>query len=483
MATIAENIQTLRSIKSDIKNAIIQKGGSVTDAFGTYAQAITNLPSGGGGGTEIEDALVTRTLSGTYYNDRVSVVGDYAFYSCSNLISVSFPNCTSVGKSTFAYCSTLQSISLPNCLYLDSHALSACSALTNVSLPLCISINTEAMFRCDALTSVDLPKCEYLNTQVFGFCSSLTNVNLQDCISIGDYTFRYCSALPYIDLPNCTSIGNYAFENCGVLSVIKIPKVLSLSRYVFSNCSSLRQLYINGGSQIVNLNAYASYIFSGLSLAVIYVPSSLYSSYVYSTYSYWGRMSSFFAAYTSSIQSIYLSLQNGTSSVIELNTTFMPQISWFMENYSTNPITMIDAPNCESIMKNGVRLLSYVTSVSLPNCRYIDDFGMKSMTNLTEINLPNLEYTNNSPFAYCSSVSIIKIPICKSLGTNAFSFCYDLKEVYLNSVTSVTSINTYTFSNCPNLTSVYVPASLVDAFKTAQYWSSISNKIVAYTGA
>ena len=53
MATIAENIQTLRSIKSDIKNAIIQKGGSVTDAFGTYAQAITDLPSGGGGNEDL----------------------------------------------------------------------------------------------------------------------------------------------------------------------------------------------------------------------------------------------------------------------------------------------------------------------------------------------------------------------------------------------------------------------------------------------
>ena len=95
MATITENIQTLKSIKSDIKNAIIQKGGSVTDAFGEYAQAITNLPSGGGG-TEIEDALITRTLS-VYSNDRVSVVGDYTFYTYSNLTSVSLPNCISIG--------------------------------------------------------------------------------------------------------------------------------------------------------------------------------------------------------------------------------------------------------------------------------------------------------------------------------------------------------------------------------------------------
>ena len=101
MATITENIQTLRSIKSDIKNAIIQKGGSVTDAFGTYAQAITNLPSGGGGGTEMEDALVMRTISGTYYNDRVSEVGVGAFAYYSNLASISLPNCIRVNAYAF----------------------------------------------------------------------------------------------------------------------------------------------------------------------------------------------------------------------------------------------------------------------------------------------------------------------------------------------------------------------------------------------
>ena len=62
----------------------------------------------------------------------------------------------------------------------------------------------------------------------------------------------------------------------------------------------------------------------------------------------------------------------------------------------------------------------------------------------------------------------------------AFYDCSNLSQVYLNSVTSVTTIQSNTFSNCPKLTSIYVPASLVDAFKTASNWSSISDKIVAY---
>ena len=135
MATIAENIQTLRSIKSDIKNAIIQKGGSVTDAFGTYAQAITDLPSGGGGGTEIEDALVQRTISGTYYNNRVSRVGGYVFTQNYGLLSVNLLNCTYIGDYAFSGCYSLSSINIPLCNFVGNNAFTNCNRLSSVNLP------------------------------------------------------------------------------------------------------------------------------------------------------------------------------------------------------------------------------------------------------------------------------------------------------------------------------------------------------------
>ena len=258
MTTIAENIQTLRSIKSDIKNAITDKGGSVGNDFKTYAQAITNLPSGGGGGTEIEDAFVTGTLSGIYSNDRVSMVGSYAFYSCKNLTSVNLPNCISVGMNAFAYC----------------------DSLTHVSLLLCKYLMDKAFYENIVLQSIILPNCSYIGVSAFAFCSTLSFVNLPLCKSFDDGYFGKCSA-----------------------------------------------------------------------------------------------------------------------------------------------------------------------------------------------------------FAYCSELSIVKIPLCSYIGEGTFRECINLKEVYLNRVTSVATISANTFLECPNLTSVYVPSSLVNAFKTAQYWSSISNKIVAYTGA
>lgn len=51
MATIAEQLTQLASIKSDIKDAIEAKGETVgDDAFSTYATHIGNISSGGGGG-------------------------------------------------------------------------------------------------------------------------------------------------------------------------------------------------------------------------------------------------------------------------------------------------------------------------------------------------------------------------------------------------------------------------------------------------
>ena len=143
MATIAENIQTLRSIKSDLKNAITNKGGSVGNDFKTYAQAITNLPSGGGGGTENEDGLVTRRLS-VYSNDRVSMVGNYAFANCTSLISITLPLCEYIGSSAFYSCISLTSVNLPLCSSIESTAFNNCRALPYVNLPNCTFISALA---------------------------------------------------------------------------------------------------------------------------------------------------------------------------------------------------------------------------------------------------------------------------------------------------------------------------------------------------
>lgn len=60
-----------------------------------------------GGGTETEDALVTRQISGVYTNNRVSSIGANAFKSCSGLTEVRFDKAASVGNAAFSSCSNI----------------------------------------------------------------------------------------------------------------------------------------------------------------------------------------------------------------------------------------------------------------------------------------------------------------------------------------------------------------------------------------
>lgn len=61
MATISENLQTIKDSTDAIKQAIIDKGGEITGDITTWADAINGI-SGGGGSTE-EDLIFTGTLS------------------------------------------------------------------------------------------------------------------------------------------------------------------------------------------------------------------------------------------------------------------------------------------------------------------------------------------------------------------------------------------------------------------------------------
>jgi len=78
------NHSSLTDLFTDIASAIRAKTGDsgaiVADAF---PSAIAAIPSGGGGNTDAEDGMITRTLSGSYENSRITAIGNYAFFLCS----------------------------------------------------------------------------------------------------------------------------------------------------------------------------------------------------------------------------------------------------------------------------------------------------------------------------------------------------------------------------------------------------------------
>ena len=127
-------------------------------------------PSGSGGSTDNEDAIVGRTIT-SYSNSRVTSIGWYAFYGCSNLTSVSFPSVVTCGGNAFT----------------------ACSLLTDVQIPLLTEVTTNMFMSCSSLVKIKLPVLQNINYNGFAYSGSfeiLILPNTQMCTLSNGNAFR-----------------------------------------------------------------------------------------------------------------------------------------------------------------------------------------------------------------------------------------------------------------------------------------------------
>ena len=95
------------------------------------------------------------TFNGASYT--VTEIGEYAFYDCSSLTSITIPNSvTSIRMYAFAYCSSLTSITIPNNVpTIWFSTFYNCSSLTSVTIGNGVEVIAEGSFEgCDNLKSV-----------------------------------------------------------------------------------------------------------------------------------------------------------------------------------------------------------------------------------------------------------------------------------------------------------------------------------------
>ena len=195
--------------------------------------------------------------------EAVTSIGDYAFYKCTGLTSITIPSSvTSIGDWAFYDCTRLTSITIPSSVTsIGEMAFSGCRGLTSVTInsndvvskaytsysnfsnifgtqvkeyiigEAVTAIGKYAFYGCSALTSVTINSNDVVS-KAYTSSSNLSNIfgtQVKEYIigeavtAIGKYAFSYCSGLTSITIPNSvTAIGESAFASCDGLTSVKV---------------------------------------------------------------------------------------------------------------------------------------------------------------------------------------------------------------------------------------------------------------------
>ena len=425
------------------------------------------------------------TIKNVIIENGVTSIGNYAFYECFNLTSVTIPeSVTSIGNYAFEGCFNLTSVTIPESVTsIGNYAFYSCSSLTAISIPnSATSIGSLAFYKCSNLISITIPnsltsigenafsKTKWDENQPDGLVyagsfllkykgtipanakveikdgtkgiadyaffgrSSLTSISIPNSVtSIGNYAFQKCSGLTTVSIPNSvTSIGNYAFQKCSGLTSVSIPNsVTSIGEHAFSECSYLTSATI--GKSVKRINSYTIYNCSNLTSVTMGNSVTQIGMYAFS-----GCIGLTSITLSESVTSIGDYAFYGCSDLVSIN---IPNSVTVIGKYAfcdCSDLVSINIPN--SVTSIGKYAFAYtpLSSVFIPeSVNSIGEGAFRYCTNLKSVNIPN---------------SMTKIEY------QTFDGCWNLISVNLGN--SVTNIGDWAFNYCNELPSITIPKSV-----------------------
>ena len=147
---------------------------------------------------------------------------------------------------------------------------------------------------------------------------------------------------------------------------------------------------------------------------------------------------------------------------------------------SCSSLSQVSLPVCSYIGGGAFGYCSSLSQVNLPMCISVWATAFEYCTSLTQVSLPMCELIGARAFEYCSSLTQIDLPMCSDIASAVFRYCSSLSRITIgySSVCSLYSTNVFDDTQITSSTgSIYVPASLVDAYKSAENWSVYSSQI------
>ena len=357
------------------------------------------------------DIVIPETLGGY----PVTGIGDYAFFGCTSLTSITIPDSvTSIDGYAFFGCTSLASVTIPDSVTsIDGYAFFGCTSLTSITIP-------------DSITSI--------GDGAFHDCTSLASVTIGNSVTIiGDYTFEDCTSLTSVTIPDSvTSIGGSAFRNCTSLASVTLGNgVTSIGYSAFEDCTNLARVYYSG-----DIESWCGIEFGGSYANPMYYAKNFYID-------------------NTLVKEIII-----PDTVTEIKDyTF----------YGFKGVTSVTIP--DSVVRIGdcaFENCTSLTSVAIPDsvtsmCECVFS-GCASLKDVTIGNgVKNIE---NSAFRGCMSLKSFDIPDnVTRIGECAFEDCGSLETVVVGD--GVTSIEGCAFYNCFAIDSLTIGKNVIKISQSA----------------
>lgn len=317
---------------------------------------------------------------------------------------------------------------------IGPYAFAGRSMLSTVNLPQCLSVGSSAFCEATQLSYISLPLCSQISGSAFKSCVALREIELPSCVTMEYYAFTGCTKLSSISLPVCRAIGMYAFQSCQNLTSVYFPQCTTINNSAFAGLSNLTKV------DLPECTSIAAGTFTQCS-----------------------------------------------------------------------SLSLVNLPKCKTTGQYAFQLCKELSVISLPACIALSGYIFSSCTNLKSVSLPVCSIVGSYAFIHCSSLTDISIPSCGTINRCAFSGCSNLPNIDL---IKCSIIQSSAFYNCNKLSvlilryssvavlsnstvfqqtpmqyssylgyfgSIYVPTSLVDAYKSATNWATYADRITAIT--
>ena len=423
-------------------------------------------------------------------NDKVSVVGDQAFYKVpwyENLKN----EFELVGDNLLLkYNGTSEVLNIPeNVKHLGANVFKNHTEITSVVLPENLkSIGYQAFYGCSGLSEMTIPKSvvridanaipssctikvycpsagyDYRSTnrvilndsfttgqdtyyyivkedgtiEIIGTTTTSTELTIPVEIngitvsSVGDYGFSECTTLNSITIPaNIKTIGKYAFQKCTGLVNATIPATVdSVGDYAFYNCTALMYVTIAEGVDTLGEGVF----YNCVSLQEAAIPDSAVSMGGYAFYN------------CTSLSDV--AIGNSLKAIEEYSFYNCEKLSTLVIGTSVESIGDYAFYNCA------------IAKLSIPMATTrIGKYAFANNTEMTRATLrTQLKTIDDGAFQNCASLATTSIPANVTyIGAHAYENCTSLPKVIIP--IGVTEINDFAFSNCTALSDVTIKSS------------------------